>query len=155
MPSVTGRAAGFIATLYQVSAVITSKTATTVAAAAISGNQVIDVADMGSLTKARNIIDIPVYGADVMSKLPGQADPGTFDFNVTLNLNNTVHTAIRDDNGLVPHTYIIKFTQGTNVTYAVFDGYVATADVSAPIDDRIQMDVSIARDGAVVWIDVA
>lgn len=155
MAGITGRAAGFIATLYQVSSVIVTKDANTVASAANTSTEVIDVADMGSLSKTRNIIDIPVYGADVASKLPGQADPGTFDFNVTLNMNNSVHTSIRDDNGKTPHTYILKFTQGANnVTYASFDGYVASADVSQPIDDRIQMDVSIARDGAVTWIDV-
>jgi hypothetical protein len=155
MSSVTGRAAGFIATLYLVDSVISSKDLTTVAATAVVGNIVKDVADMGSLTKARNIIDIPVYGADTMSKLPGQADPGTFDFNVTFNMDDVTHKALRDDDGLTPHTLIIKFTQGTNVTYAAFDGYVATADVTAPIDDRIQMDVSIARDGGVTWLDAA
>lgn len=155
MSSVTGRAAGFIASLYLVNSVITTKDLTTVAAAAVVGNLVKDVADMGSITKQRAIIDIPVYGADTMSKLPGQSDPGTFDFNVTMNFDDVTHLALRDDDGLTPHTLIIKFTQGANATYAVFDGYVATADVVAPIDDRIQMDVSIARDGGETWIDAA
>jgi hypothetical protein len=155
MASVQGRAAGFIATLYMVTDVITTKESAAVTAAAIAGNKVIDVADMGTLSKARNIIDIPVYGDDVASKLPGQADPGTFDFNVTLNLNDATHIALRDDDGKAPHSFIIKFTQGTNITYAVFDGYIATADVGLPIDDRIQMDVSIARSGGLTFVDAA
>jgi hypothetical protein len=110
---------------------------------------------MGALSKARTVIDIPVYGEDVMGKLPGQADPGTFDFNVTFLMNDAIHKSLRDDDGKTPHTFVIKFTQGANVTYAAFDGYVATADVSPPIDDRIQMDVSIARDGGVTWVDAA
>jgi hypothetical protein len=153
MAGVTGRAAGFIATLYYSATVIATKDATALATATGSEFEVIDVADMGSLAKTRAIIDIPVYGADVSSKLPGQADPGTFDFNVTLNLDDTIHKALRDDAGTTPHSFVIKFTQGANITYAAFDGYVADASVSPPIDDRIQMDVSIARDGAVTWVD--
>lgn len=155
MAGIQGRAAGFIAELYFVSSVMTTKDATTVAAAAILANKVIDVADMGNLAKTRNIIDIPVYGADVMSKLPGAADPGTFDFNVTLNMDDVTHVALRDDSGKIPHSFIIKFSQGANITYACFDGYIADASTGQPYDDRVQMDVSVARDGGVTWIDAA
>jgi hypothetical protein len=123
--------------------------ATTAAAA----NEVLDVADIGSLNKTRTVIDIPVYGDDVKGKLPGQADPGSFDFNITLNLDDAIHTALRDDDGLTIHTFVVKFTQGANITWAAFDGYVADATVSAPIDDRVQMDISIARSGGLTWLD--
>jgi len=155
MASVTGRAAGFIATLYYSAAVDATKDITSMATTAASGNEVLDVADIGSLNKTRTIIDIPVYGDDVKGKLPGQVDPGSFDFNVTLNLDDAIHTALRDDDGLTIHSFVIKFTQGANITYAVFDGYVADATVSQPIDDRIQMDVSVARAGAITWLDAA
>ena len=155
MASVQGRAAGFIATLFYSSAVDATKDITSMATTAASGNEVLDVADIGSLNKTRTIIDVPVYGDDVKGKLPGQVDPGTFDFNVTLNLDDAIHTALRDDNGLTIHTFVIKFTQGANITYAAFDGYIADATVNQPIDDRIQMDVSVARAGAVTWLDAA
>jgi len=155
MSSVTGRAAGFIATLYYVSTVDADKDVASMATSAASGNEIIDVADIGSLNKARSVIDVPVYGDDVKGKLPGQVDPGSFDFNVTLNLDNTIHKALRDDDGLTPHSFVIKFTQGTAVTWAAFDGYVADATVNQPIDDRIQMDVSIARSGGITWLDAA
>ena len=155
MASVSGRAAGFIATLYYVAAVDTAKTSITLGTGTAGANEVIDVADMGSLNASRSIIDIPVYGDDVSGKLPGQIDPGTFDFNVTLNLDDSIHTGLRDDDGLTAHTFIIKFTQGANITYAAFDGYVGDASVSAPVDDRVQMDVSIARSGGITWVDAA
>lgn len=155
MASVTGRAAGFIATLYYVATVDATKDEASIAANAIEGNKVVDVADMGSLANTRSIIDVPVYGEDVAGKLAGQADPGTFDFNVTLHLDDATHVAIRDDNGTDEHTFILKFAQGANVTYACFDGFLADASVSAPIDDRVQMDVSVARSGAVTWIDAS
>lgn len=155
MASVQGRAAGFIATLYYSATVDATKDITSMATTAASGNEVLDVADIGSLNKTRTIIDIPVYGDDVKGKLPGQVDPGSFDFNVTLNLDDAIHTALRDDDGLTIHTLVIKFTQGANITYAAFDGYIADATVSQPIDDRIQMDVSIARAGAITWLDAA
>jgi hypothetical protein len=155
MASVTGRAAGFIATLYYSATVDDVKDIASMATTAASGNEVLDVADIGSLNKTRTIIDIPVYGDDVKGKLPGQVDPGSFDFNVTLNLDDAIHTAIRDDDGLTIHTFVIKFTQGANITYAAFDGYIADATVSQPIDDRIQMDASVARAGAITWLDAA
>lgn len=156
MASVTGRAAGFIATLYYNAVNIpdADKDLAAVAAATV-GNEVLDVADIGSLNKTRTIIDIPVYGDDVKGKLPGQVDPGTFDFNVTLNLDAASHVGLRDDDGLTLTTFVIQFTQGANITYAAFDGYIADATVSQPIDDRIQMDVSVARAGAITWLDAA
>ena len=154
MASVTGRAAGFIATLYY-SSLDATKDETSMATTAASGNEVLDVADIGSLNKTRTVIDIPVYGDDVKGKLPGQADPGSFDFNVTLNLDDSIHTALRDDDGLTAKTYVVKFTQGSAITWAAFDGYVADATVSQPIDDRVQMDVSIARSGAITWINAS
>ena len=155
MAAVTGRAAGFIATLYYSVAVDATKTVLTMATTAASGNEILDVADIGSLNKARTIIDIPVYGDDVKGKLPGQVDPGTFDFNVTLNLDDAAHVLLRDDDGLTIHTFVIKFTQGSAITWAAFDGYVADATVTSPLDDRIQMDVSVARSGGVTWLDAA
>ena len=155
MAAVTGRAAGFIATLYYSATVDAVKDVASMATTAASGNVVPDVADIGSLNKARTIIDIPVYGEDVKGKLPGQVDPGTFDFNVTLNLDDANHVLLRDDDGLSNHTFVIKFTQGSAITWAAFDGYIAEATVTAPLDDRIQMDVSVARSGGITWLDAA
>ena len=154
MPAVAGRAAGFIAELYYVPTVITDKSEANLEAAVTSDNRVIDVASMGTLARERNIISVPVYGEDVAGSLAGQADPGSFDFNVTMNFDNSVHTAIRDDNGRTQHTFIVRFFQSaTDNTLAAFDGFIANASVGQPIDDRIQMDVSIARSGAITWVD--
>lgn len=154
MTAVVGRAAGFIAALYYVPTVIATKDESTIEAAITSANLVKDIAEMGALSKARTIIDIPVYGEDVAGKLPGQADPGTFDFNVTLNLDDTVHKALRDDDGKLQHSFVVVFTQSTTAkTYVAFDGFIADASVEQPIDDRIQMNVSIARSGALTWVD--
>tara|TARA_R110000787_G_scaffold2708_7_gene10492 strand:- start:2409 stop:2876 length:468 start_codon:yes stop_codon:yes gene_type:complete len=155
MASVQGRAAGFIATLYYVATVDATKDITSMGTGTASNLEIIDVADIGSLNKTRSVIDIPVYGDDTKGKLAGQADPGSFDFNVTLNMDDSIHTGLRDDDGLTPHTFIIKFTQGAAITYAAFDGYVADATVNSPIDDRIQMDVSVARSGGITWTDAA
>ena len=156
MPAVQGRAAGFIARLYYVATPVPAadRTEVGIEAAAIVGNQVIDVSSMGALLKQRTIIDIPVYGQDVAGKLPGQADPGTFDFTVTMNFNDTTHVALRDDAGTGRHSFIVGFQQNTmDITYALFDGFVANADVNQGIDGAITMDVSIARDGAITWVD--
>ena len=154
MSAISGNAAGFIATLYRVSTVITDKSEANLEAAIIAANKVISVNDMSTvLTSERTIIDIPVFGEDSMSKLPGQSDPGTFDFSVAFDGSDTVHTAIRDDAGTAQATYIVVFTQSSTAkTYAAFDGYVASQNVGFSIDDVISMDVSIARSGSVTWV---
>ena len=109
---------------------------------------------MGGLEGAANIIDIPVYGQNTAGKLPGQRDPGTFDFTVTMNFDNTLHTTIRDDAGTTQHTFVIVFDQNTNNrTYAAFDGFIAGVTVNQAIDGAISMDVSIARSGEITWVD--
>ena len=155
MAAVTGRAAGYIAELWYSATVLTTRTEAGIdTLIGTAANQVIDVSSMGAIQSQRQIIDIPVYGNDTAGKLPGQADPGTFDFTVTLNLNNTVHTSLRDDNGRTRHSFVIVFDQATAAqTYAIIDGYVASANVNQAIDGAITMDVSIARDGSATWVD--
>ena len=157
MAAVQGRAAGFIANLYYSATLLaTPRTEAVIEAVTIAGNQVIDVSAMGALQNQRTIIDIPVYGADVAGKLPGQADPGTFDFTITLNLNNATHVALRDDPGRIEHSFVIEYEQSaTDSTYAAFDGFIANATVNQAIDGAITMDVSVARSGAVTWVDNA
>ena len=154
MAAVQGRAAGYIARLWYSSAVI-AKTETAIETLlSTATNQVVDVSAMGGLTKEREIIEIPVYGSDTGGALPGQAPAGTFDFTVTLSLNNTLHTGFRDDAGTTQRTFVVEFEQtSTNTTYAAFDGYIANATVNQPIDGAITMDVSIARSGAITWVD--
>ena len=156
MAAATGRLAGYNATLHYSASVITAKTETNVeAVTGAAANTVQDVASMGGLTKEREIIPIPVYGAETGGALPGQAPAGTFDFTVTLDQSNTLHTGFRDDTGVTEHTFIVNFTQGTNNTYAVFDGRIANATVNQPIDGAITMDISVARSGSITWVDNA
>ena len=155
MAAVTGRAAGYIAKLWYSATVITAKTETNIETVLnTAGNQIIDVRDMGALQKNRQIIDIPVYGEDTAGKLPGQADPGTFDFTVTMNFDNAMHVALRDDAGTTEHTFIVEFEQtSTNTTYAAFDGYIANATVTQAIDGSINMECSVARSGEITWVN--
>jgi hypothetical protein len=155
MAGITGKISGHNTKLYYVASVIDTPNTTNVAAAANSSNEIIDLADLGDLNKSRNIIELNIYGQDAKGKLVGQADYGTFDFGVHLNLDDSVHQAIRDDNGDAEHTFILEIGLGANATYAVFDGYVADVSTSTPIDDSVQMSVSVAVDGAPVWIDAA
>ncbi|WP_069299889.1 phage tail tube protein [Neptunicoccus sediminis] len=156
MAGISGRqVGGLITSLYYSATKIASKDEANTAAAAISANQVVDLADLGTLNKTRAVVDVPAYGEDFVSKLVGQASADDFSINVTYNNDNAVHTAIRDDDGKTEHSFIIKFENGSAVTYAVFDGYISAADVTAPLDDRIQMDITVARTGAATWIDIA
>ena len=157
MPAVTGRAAGFIADLYHSNTAPAATTATGLATfIGLVGNAVIDVSDMGEFQRDRSIIDVPVYGADVAGKLAGQADPGTFDFEVTMNFDNAKHVALRDDVGRTSRHWVVRYRQSaTNVTYGYFQGFVANATIGQPIDGRVTMSVSVARSGDITWVDSA
>lgn len=155
MTSVVGRAAGFIATLFISDTVIDDKSETNIdTALAVTNAAIIDVSSMGALSRERAIIDIPVYGADVAGKLSGQADPGTFDFTVTLSLDDARHVLLRDATGRIQNTFIIQYEQSTTATtYAAFDGFLANATVNQAIDGALTMDVSVARSGDVTWVN--
>ncbi len=155
MSGLTGQAQGYLAKLYK-AAVIGTKDESNLAAACIGGNEVVSTKDIGSgVSKSRNIIDVPVFGQDTAGKLPGQVDPGTFDFTVAFEGDNSVHTAIRDDAGTTQYTFIVEFTQGSNVTYVAMDGYIADATVNFSVDSEITMDCSVARSGGATWVDKA
>jgi hypothetical protein len=155
MAGISGRQVAFNATVYFVASKIETKSIANVEAGAIVGNKIIDIAEIGALNKSRAVIDVPVYGEDFASKLVGQASAADFNFNVTLNMDNSVHQAIRDDDGKTEHTFIIKYELGAAATYAVFDGYVSGNDVTSPLDNRQAMDVTVARTGGVTWVDKA
>ena len=157
MPAVVGRAAGFIGEL---SHSATAPAATTAVGLetffSTAANSVIDVSDMGSLDREREVIDVPVYGADTAGKLAGQADPGTFDFEVTMNFDNAKHVALRDDSGRTVQHFVLRYGQSsTNRTYAYFTGFIANASMGQPIDGRITMSVSVARAGDVTWANMS
>lgn len=155
MTAVTGRAAGYIAKLWYSSSVISTKDESNIETLlGTAANQVIDVSSMGTLSKEREIISIPVYGEDTAGALPGQVPASTFDFTVTMNFDNTLHTGFRDDAGTTERTFVVEFEQtSTATTYAAFDGYIANASVNQAIDGAITMDVSIARSGSITWVD--
>jgi len=155
MSGISGQQVGFNTTFYK-STLVATKDETNLAAAAVSGNQIIDTTAFGTgLSKERTIIDTPVFGSDVAGKIPGQAELGTFDFSVLFNNDDAIHTAIRDDAGTTQYTFIMKFESGSDITWSAFDGYLAGATLNVAIDSVTSMDVSIARTNDAVHVDKA
>jgi len=155
MAGISGKQVGFITTLYM-DALISTKDEANLSAAAVSGKQIVDVTEMSTgLTKERDVIDVATFGSDVASKITGMAQVGTFDFAVAYNNDDANHLAIRDDSGLTQKTFILKMENGAAITYASFDGYVASASIDLAVDSVVSMNCSVARTGDVTYVDAA
>lgn len=154
MAAIPKQTAGFSGKLYKTAA-LTTLTPIAIAALAIPGNEVKGVSSMGEIAKARSTIDIPVYGADQSDQIPGQIEAATFEFSYTLDRSDTVHKAITDDAGTTSVGWIIAFTVGAAITYVAFNGRVLSANTDIAIDSAITVNASVARQGAVTWVDKA
>ena len=154
MPAFNGQV-GFEATIYM-STHLPTKTLTLVEAAVTTANKLNKAYDVGPLTKERDIIDVNEYGNDTIGKVTGAADPGTWDFILApLDMADAQHIAIRDDAGTTLRTFIIVYGKDANITYGAYDGYIATADIEQSFDDVIKLNVTIARSGAITFLDKA
>lgn len=119
-----------------------------------AGNLINGITDIGELTAEGSNIEFAVYGEEYSSSIPGQKSPGTFDMTVAMDFSDTIHTALRDDDGKTTHTFIVKFeVDGTNKTYAAFDGRVLSSTLSMGAGDVTTMNVSIARLGGATFVD--
>lgn len=153
MAAIQGVTAGYIPVLFKgpkTTGNITVATATTLTSA---GNAIGFVSAMGALTKERTAITYPIYGQQTEGSLAGQAAAATFEFTVTLAMDNVGHIALRDDDGLTSYAWALKFVKGGNTTYGIFNGTLASSTVEAPIDGVINMACSVALEGGVTWVN--
>lgn len=154
MGAIAGATAGFTGELFRTNK-FNSITASTAATGSASGNQVIDVSEMGAVTKERATITYPIYGKDTEGSISGQVAAISFEFTVTLSMDNAGHVALRDDSGKTLHGWVMRFTKGGNITYCVFNGTIGNATVTPPIDGVINMSCSVNLDGGVTWVNNA
>ena len=148
MAAVLGNYAGDITELYFSSAVIESKTETNLEAAVTTANRVGRVTEPGEIGAERTVISFAVAGEDYSSSVVGQADPGTYDFTVAVEWEDTLHNTLATDNGKTSHTFIVKLNQGdANNTLIAFDGRIANATIGGGVGEVGTLSVSIARTG--------
>lgn len=141
------------AVLYSASQ-ITTKNLANLEALDSAGNLINAITDIGELTAEGNNIEFAIYGEDFSSSIPGQKSPGTFDMTVAMDFADTIHTSLRDDDGKTTHTFVVKFeVDGSNKTYAAFDGRVLTSTLAMGAGDVTTMNVSIARLGGATFVD--
>ena len=154
MPGVTGYVAGDISRIYWSKTPITSKTLTNIKAAAVTANRILGVTTIGNLDKERNRIEFAIAGEEYSSSIPGQANPGSYDFSVALLLDNSLHTDLRADAGTSLYTFIVAFHQSsTNITYFAFDGRIGTAPIETAVGEVVGLSVSIFRQGGETRVD--
>ena len=148
MASVQGNYAGDITELYFSSAVIESKTETNLEAAVTTANKVGRLTEPGEIGAERTVISFAVAGEDYSSSVVGQADPGTYDFTIAIDWNDTLHNTLATDDGKTTHTFIVKLNQtDANNSLFAFDGRIANATITGAVGEVGTLNVSVARTG--------
>lgn len=140
--------------VYYSASKIATKDYTTINAAAIAGNEVVNVTDIPELEDEANLFDLPIYNEPVARKIPGQSTASEAAFEVAFDNSNAIHQALRDADKTVIRTFIIKMEDGAGgVSFYVFDGRVAGTSFATKLNEARKLTFTVARDGGLTWID--
>lgn len=148
MPGVSGTYAGDIARLYYSATVISEKSEANLEAAITDGNRIGNLTEPGEIVNESTNITYAVAGEDFSSSIPGQRNPGTYDFTIAIDWNQAIVTTLANDSGRETHTWIVQWYQSeTNFTLAAFDGRVGTATITGGVGEVVTLNLSIFRIG--------
>ncbi len=107
-------------------------------------NKIPKVMELGNLSKERTAIAVPEYGTDAVGTIPGQIQNVTFDFKLTLDFENDVHTSIVKDDGKKPYTWVVRWEQESKSVFSVFQAYISTATTEQAIDNVVTLTATLA-----------
>ncbi len=126
--------------------------------AAIINNtdEIPEVAEIGDVELAANIVEFNSFGKDFKEKRVGQKDPGTLDLTLNWMPGDTKHQAL--STAAVNKTKIfisIVWRDGAGGNARVdFEAFVATIGVATPIEDIVTRKIQLAITGPVTFDDV-
>ena len=148
MPAVSGQYAGDITEIYYSAATITHDESAIETLIGVPANRVGSVTEIGELAAEATNITFAIAGEEFSSSLPGQRDPGTYDFTVAVDWSNALHNTLATDNGRVSHTFVLVFNQSTdNRTYVAFDGRIGNATIGGGVGEVGTLQMSVFRSG--------
>ena len=141
----SGNAHGLSTRLYRV-AQITSPTITSVAAAAVMANEIIDVNGVTPPTVTRTTTAKQSFTTQTDVPVPLRRALGEVSFTFILDPSDTMHQAIRDDDLSTINSYIFEIqdlVDPTNITYHVFDGFISSKGTSSVGEEFIEYAVTV------------
>ena len=124
----SGNAHGLSTRLYRV-ARISSKDLASVAAAAVSGNEILDPTGVTPPTLTRSTTARQSFTTTTDVPVPLRQTLGELTFSFILDPSEANHTALRDDDMSTGFTYIfamIDLATPSDITYHVYDGFVTS-----------------------------
>ena len=148
MPAVDGNYAGDITEIWYSATPIDHTEAAIETLIGTPANRVGSVTELGELSAEATNIEFGIAGEEYSSSLPGQRSPGTYDFTLAVNWNDTLHNTLAADNGRVSHTFVLVFNQSaTNATYVAFDGRIGNATIGGGVGEVGTLQMSVYRTG--------
>ena len=156
MAAVNGVYAGDITEIYFLASPLSTVDEASIETAAVDANEVPNVTEIGTLASESDIITYNVAGATFSGSLPGQRNPGTFDFGIAIDWTQAIVTTIYNDTGKSTRGIILVYNESsTNKTYIYFEGRVASTSISGNVGEVATINCSIARTGAATVIQNA
>ena len=155
MAAATARTVGFVVKGYFVSTPIAGDVnEAAIEALLVSDNLIADLREIGDLSSDRPTISIPVYGESRQATVSGQVDSSTVTFGVTLDMSNTIHKSIRDDDARNDRAIILSYESSeTDKTYVYLVGRLGSKTISTAIDDVVQMSFDLTINSDPEYVD--
>ena len=109
----------------------------------LEGSVLLNVTDLGAIESAVTIIEFPVYGETIASKIVGLDVPADFTLDIAFDPAIEKHTELSDASG-VTVAFAIVVSDGETSTYYGVEGLCSTASMSAPVDGVSTLSLTVA-----------
>ena len=106
-------------------------------------NALPNVTDLGALESAVTIIEFPVYGEDIASKIKGLDTPADFTLDLAFDPAVVEHQELSEAAGETL-AFAITVSDGTEKVYYGVEGLCSSASMSAPVDGVSTLSITVA-----------
>jgi len=120
-----------------------------------ASDEVAEIAEMGEITLAANIIEFNAFSKAFKEKRVGQKDPGTLDMTLNWVPGDTKHIALKTafDNKTLIFPSVVWYWGAENAR-ADMSAYIASYAVATPIDGIVTAKIQLALTGPVTIDEV-
>ena len=106
-------------------------------------NALPNVTDLGALESSITVIEFPIYGQDIASKIKGLDSPGDVSVDIAYDPAVVEHQELSNAAGETL-AFAIVVSDGTAKTYYGVEGLCSSASMSAPVDGVSTLSITVA-----------
>ena len=106
-------------------------------------NALPNVTDLGAIESAITVIEYPVYGKDIASKIKGLDVPADFSLDLAFDPAIVEHQELSEAAGSTL-AFAITVSDGTAKVYYGVEGLCSTSSMSAPVDGVSTLSITVA-----------